>query len=407
MRNINYKLLLCCSTLLLLPQLVQAQSVESCKPTDCAALGYTRNNTDYCATYARCPFDASYKFCTHVCDDSYITVAKKIIPLVIDSSSNSLTEAEVMANMDASLTKDLGFNNTGLTKLRTAVQKEFGVTISDSDAANIKTVNDIISYLGETCDAYPLSACPSGATCDSQYDITSCQSGYKLSTAYDGSYMCKKQLTIVTCPAGQYNDSGTCTDCPAGSYNATAGKATSCTLCPVGTYQDETGQTKCKECSSATGTGTIKCLKPNYCKTFTSCPDGAICSLSNGVYTITECQSNYSAEIDTTTEGNLSSTCITNCVLYGITCPAGKYVDRGSCTDCPAGQYKANENTATSCNKCAPGSYQPSKGQSACILCAPGTYQNLAGQTSCKNCIYSSANTAGAKLCKDLGTPTL
>ena len=256
MKNINYKLLLVASTLLLLPQLVQAQNVESCNPTDCKTLGYSRNSTNYCAKYLACPFDGSYKICLNQCSDKYIAAAEKISPIVAEKSTPKKTSAEIAANTQLSLTGNLGFSTQGVTELIALLQTEFGQEAPNP--SDIKTVDDLIVTFGSDCADYPLTSCPSGATCESQYIITSCQSGYKLVTTILGT-KCTKTTTETTCSAGQYNNNGTCTACPAGTYNATSGSATSCTKCASGSYQDQTGQTSCKTCATATTTGATSC----------------------------------------------------------------------------------------------------------------------------------------------------
>ena len=53
---------------------------------------------------------------------------------------------------------------------------------------------------------------------------------------------------LANCPAGQYQESGACTDCEQGKYQPTAGTQTSCRNCLGGEYQDELGQSTCKLC---------------------------------------------------------------------------------------------------------------------------------------------------------------
>lgn len=217
MKNLNLKLLLCCSTLLVVPQVVLAQTSvtpASCKKADCVAMGYSRDNVDYCAQYIRCPFDASYKICLHKCSDNYINTVKKVADLIGEKAD--IPAAQVLANLDASLTADLGFDSLDLTELTLAIEEGFGVTISDSDAAKIKTVNHIILYLGATCEEYPLSSCPANANCASQYSILSCKSGYTLNSAgTDCTSSSKPGFTLnpgvtlkpVTCPSGSFTSS--------------------------------------------------------------------------------------------------------------------------------------------------------------------------------------------------------
>ena len=48
---------------------------------------------------------------------------------------------------DADITKDLGADSLDIVELLMAFEEEFGVSISDEDAANIKTVNDVVAYI--------------------------------------------------------------------------------------------------------------------------------------------------------------------------------------------------------------------------------------------------------------------
>lgn len=217
MKNLNLKLLLCCSTLLVVPQVVLAQTSvtpASCKKADCVAMGYSRDNVDYCTQYIRCPFDASYKICLHKCSDNYINTVKKVADLIGEKAG--IPAAQVLANLDASLTADLGFDSLDLTELTLEIEEGFGVMISDSDAAKIKTVNHIILYLGATCEEYPLSSCPDNANCASQYSILSCKSGYTLNSAGTD---CTNDNPSVTEPVL----------CPLGSFTSSSDSACACT----------------------------------------------------------------------------------------------------------------------------------------------------------------------------------
>ena len=48
---------------------------------------------------------------------------------------------------DADITKDLGADSLDIVELLMAFEDEFGVAISDEDAQNIKSVNDVVSYI--------------------------------------------------------------------------------------------------------------------------------------------------------------------------------------------------------------------------------------------------------------------
>ena len=48
---------------------------------------------------------------------------------------------------DADITKDLGADSLDVVELLMAFEEEFGVSISDEDAAKIKSVNDVVAYI--------------------------------------------------------------------------------------------------------------------------------------------------------------------------------------------------------------------------------------------------------------------
>ena len=49
--------------------------------------------------------------------------------------------------MTARLVEDLGADSLDVVELIMAFEDEFGVAISDEDAQNIKSVNDVVSYI--------------------------------------------------------------------------------------------------------------------------------------------------------------------------------------------------------------------------------------------------------------------
>ena len=51
---------------------------------------------------------------------------------------------------DADITKDLGADSLDVVELLMAFEEEFGVSISDEDAAQIKSVNDVVAYIEKT-----------------------------------------------------------------------------------------------------------------------------------------------------------------------------------------------------------------------------------------------------------------
>ena len=49
--------------------------------------------------------------------------------------------------MEASLSEDLGADSLDAVELNMALEEEFGLTISDEELANFKTVGDIVAYV--------------------------------------------------------------------------------------------------------------------------------------------------------------------------------------------------------------------------------------------------------------------
>lgn len=355
MKNLNLKLLLCCSTLLVVPQVVLAQTSvtpASCKKADCVAMGYSRDNVDYCTQYIRCPFDASYKICLHKCSDNYINTVKKVADLIVENTNADITAAQVLANLDASLTADLGFDSLGLTDLTLAIEDGFGVTISDSDAAKIKTVNDIINYLGATCEEYPLSSCPANANCASQYAIVSCSSGYTLNTA---GTACTKTSSTTSCATGEYT-------------TATLAK-NNCN--PYGYTKNST--TGCYKCCTINNASSCT----NAC-TVTSCPTGGSCSSTiSGTFIITGCKSGYTATTNSTTK------CVTKCTL-------NKAEITTSCAD---PYFSPLETSTKGCN-CTLGYTGITVGTEKCYRCCTASDSGLGNR-----CIMCSS---GGLILKDL-----
>ena len=108
-----------------------------------------------------------------------------------------------------------------------------------------------------------------------------------------------QELTLCDpCDLGRYGDASGCHDCPIGQYQDGKGE-TSCKECDADTYLNEEGKSSkadCIECSVDKSTGARKgntkaasclCRKEDFyqkgasdCQT---CPDGADCSLQNGI----------------------------------------------------------------------------------------------------------------------------
>jgi len=90
--------------------------------------------------------------------------------------------------------------------------------------------------------------------------------------------------------------------------------------------------------------------------------------------------------------------------FLGASCPVGQSLNVTSliCTNCTVGYYS---NNGTSCDICAAGRYQSSKGQSSCDECVAG-YYCLSGASTLTPCDAGSYSHAGSSICQscDLGT---
>ena len=67
----------------------------------------------------------------------------KLKELVVDQLG--VEEDEV--TMEASMQDDLGADSLDLVDLVMSVEEEFGVTISDEEAAKMSTIGDIVNYI--------------------------------------------------------------------------------------------------------------------------------------------------------------------------------------------------------------------------------------------------------------------
>ena len=70
-------------------------------------------------------------------------IEAKVKAIIVDKLS--VDEAEV--KNEASFANDLGADSLDTVELIMALEKEFGVTIPDSDAEKIQTVGDAVAYI--------------------------------------------------------------------------------------------------------------------------------------------------------------------------------------------------------------------------------------------------------------------
>lgn len=64
--------------------------------------------------------------------------------------ASELNVKEDEIKLESSLTQDLGADSLDAVELIMAIEEEFDVQVSDEEAQNIRTVNDIVKYLEKT-----------------------------------------------------------------------------------------------------------------------------------------------------------------------------------------------------------------------------------------------------------------
>lgn len=64
--------------------------------------------------------------------------------------ASELNVKEDEIKIESSLTQDLGADSLDAVELIMAIEEEFDVQVSDEEAQNIRTVNDIVKYLEKT-----------------------------------------------------------------------------------------------------------------------------------------------------------------------------------------------------------------------------------------------------------------
>jgi len=63
------------------------------------------------------------------------------------ASELNIKEDEI--KLESSLTQDLGADSLDAVELIMAIEEEFDVQVNDEEAQNIRTVNDIVSFLSK------------------------------------------------------------------------------------------------------------------------------------------------------------------------------------------------------------------------------------------------------------------
>ena len=77
----------------------------------------------------------------------YISMEEKMKEKIKKLIAEQLCISVEKVTDDADITKDLGADSLDVVELLMAFEDEFGVAISDEDAQNIKSVNDVVAYI--------------------------------------------------------------------------------------------------------------------------------------------------------------------------------------------------------------------------------------------------------------------
>ncbi len=297
-----------------------------------------------------------------------------------------------------------------------------------SDGYTSPAGSDARSDCYKTCTEYSVSNGTMRPNSSTVYEPNDCSYYLVCNSGYtdDGNGNCVK----AGCAEGEYeNSSGVCTKCEAG-YKCTGGVRTQCSS---GTYQDETGQTSCKSCPTAS--------------TYASDVTGYWSWSSDGVYTdVTQCRVSFGTT--TVTNGTVSSfscgycdgdygvssNCGNTCQAVAATCKAATYAPSGTgnyqrkrrelvangvcqsvgasywsaadsltrseCTNKPAGSYYTGTGASSSSCPWTCNSGYTQNGNSCEKLCNSGDYINDNGEcTSCPNGYWSDTGLGSIDSC--------
>ncbi|MCI5797486.1 MAG: acyl carrier protein [Firmicutes bacterium] len=66
---------------------------------------------------------------------------------VVEMLASQLNISKDKVQLNAKLIEDLGADSLDMVEMLMLVEEEFGISIPDEDAMNLKTVDDIIKYI--------------------------------------------------------------------------------------------------------------------------------------------------------------------------------------------------------------------------------------------------------------------
>ena len=70
-----------------------------------------------------------------------------MIEKVIELLASQLNIAKDKIKADSKLIEDLGADSLDMVEMLMTLEEEFGISIPDEDAMNLKTVGDIVTYI--------------------------------------------------------------------------------------------------------------------------------------------------------------------------------------------------------------------------------------------------------------------
>lgn len=252
---------------------------------------------------------------------------------------------------------------------------------------------------------------------------------------------------VIICPAGKWDDGGTCVVADPGYYVPAAG-ATEQTACAEGSYQPLAGQITCFLAQPGHFVEFTASIAQNPCELgkYQSASGSSSCLLSPagsfvstvGAVSATQCSPGFYQPVEgasaciAASPGNFvdsvgaaaqspcsigkyqpnsgASSCIDASPGYFVAvpgtqfqtkCPTGTFqalTGQAACNQAPAGTF-VNTLGATGATLCSAGTYQPNTASIMCFPAGPGFYVPTDGATSQIACPFGQTSMAGATAC--------